>query len=147
MRFVAIGAQNDGELPDVLASLDAFLDLSTHGDSGEELLAAMASGVPVVAPGIGEARDVVTHGRTGWLCAPGDAAELTYRLRLLAQAPALRAHMGGRARNAALDRDWFLMCERFLDHCGDLVGAPGAIFGPGGMTTTFEAWDSDAVGV
>jgi phosphatidylinositol alpha 1,6-mannosyltransferase len=146
MRFVAIGIQNGGELPDVLASMDVLLDPGTYGDSGEELLAAMASGVPVVAPGIGEARDVVTHGRTGWLCAPGDAAELTYRLRLLAQAPALRARMGERARNTALDRDWSLMSERLLEHCGDLV-APEAIFGPKGMTTSIGAWDSDAVGV
>jgi phosphatidylinositol alpha 1,6-mannosyltransferase len=145
VRLVAIGTNGSDALSAILASLDAFLDLSAHGDSGEGIVAALASGTPVVAPNSGEARDLVAHGRTGWLYVPGDMAEVKQRLWQCAQAPMLRAYMGERARAAALERDWSLISERLLDHYHDLVGVLGTALGSQFMTETPGPREPDAV--
>lgn len=146
VRFVAIGANGCDTLSAILASLDAFLDLSVHGDAGEGMVAALASGTPVVAPRSGEACDLVAQGRTGWLYSPRDMAEAKQRLWQCAQAPMLRAYMGERARAAALERDWSLISERLLDHYHDLVGVPGTALGSQFMTETPGPREPDAVG-
>src|SRR5690606_21352494 len=48
------------------------------------ILEAMASGVPVVSTDISNIPDVIRHGETGLLAAPGDATSLVERLEALA---------------------------------------------------------------
>jgi glycosyltransferase involved in cell wall biosynthesis len=55
---------------------------------------AMAMKKPVIALNIGGAREVVEHGRSGLLSAPGDQAGLAENLLALLRDPALRARMG-----------------------------------------------------
>ncbi len=65
---------------------------------------AMCAGLPVVATRVGGIPDMVTHGETGWLVRPGDAADLAAGLdRVLADAEAAR-RMAARARAVALVR-------------------------------------------
>lgn len=61
---------------------------------------AMAAGVPVVVTDIGEARDVVEHGRTGFLFAVGDVEAMARDIGLLLGDEALRARMGRAAAEA-----------------------------------------------
>jgi glycosyltransferase involved in cell wall biosynthesis len=61
----------------------------------------MAMGVPVVATAVGGVPELVAHGETGFLYAPGDVGALTGSLRQLLDDPALRRRMGQTARERA----------------------------------------------
>ena len=67
------------------------------------LMEAMMSGLPVVASGLSGIPELVDHGRTGYLVAPGDPWSLAARLEALAASPDLRRRMGaaGRSKVAA----------------------------------------------
>jgi len=54
----------------------------------------MAAGRPVVAPRLGQIREVVEHGRHGLLYPPGDTGALTAHLLQLIRNPAQRIQMG-----------------------------------------------------
>jgi glycosyltransferase involved in cell wall biosynthesis len=68
------------------------------------LAEAMAMGIPVVATTVGGIPELVAHGETGLLYAPGDVAALTGHLRRLLLDPALRARLGREARQRAQRR-------------------------------------------
>jgi glycosyltransferase involved in cell wall biosynthesis len=68
------------------------------------VLEAAARGVPAVATAVGGLPEVVEHGRTGLLTAPGDAAELAGALLELLAAPERRRAMGRSARERVLER-------------------------------------------
>jgi glycosyltransferase involved in cell wall biosynthesis len=67
-------------------------------------LEAMAHGVPVVGSSIGALPETVAAGETGLLFEPGDAAELTRRLRSVWSNPVESAEMGAKARKRVIDR-------------------------------------------
>jgi len=81
----------------------------------------LAAGVPVVAEAVGQNREMVRHGETGWLVDPGDVDSFAEAVvRLLEDAP-LRERLG---RAAARD-----MRERFA--WGRLVETVGLAYGVG----------------
>jgi glycosyltransferase involved in cell wall biosynthesis len=65
---------------------------------------AMAAGRPVVASRVGGNPYLVEDGMTGFIVAPRDPAALAARIRALLSDAALRAAMGARARERALER-------------------------------------------
>ena len=68
---------------------------------------AMATGLPVCASRIGGLADIVRHGETGFLFAPGDAAELAGHLETLLDDAALRYRLGEAGRRVSeRDYDW-----------------------------------------
>jgi L-malate glycosyltransferase len=80
------------------------------------VLEAAARGVPAVATAVGGLPEVVEHGRTGLLTAPGDAAELAGALLELLAAPERRRAMGRSARERVLERhDLGLVTRSFLE--------------------------------
>ena len=84
---------------------------------------AMATGVPVCASRVGGLADIVRDGETGFLFAPGDAAELADRLDLLLNDAALRGRMGAAGRRVAeQEYDWDVIIERrYLPFLGELT--------------------------
>jgi glycosyltransferase involved in cell wall biosynthesis len=64
------------------------------------LAEAMACGLPAVGSDTGGIPDLIRHGETGLLAAPGDAAQLADRLQLLLNDDALRARIRTAARRA-----------------------------------------------
>jgi len=59
-----------------------------------KLVDLLAAGVPVVAEAVGQSRELIRHGETGWLVPPGDAAAFAEGvIRLLQNAP-LRERLG-----------------------------------------------------
>jgi alpha-maltose-1-phosphate synthase len=97
---------------------------------GLVVLEAMASGTPVVCSRLGGLVEVVQHGVTGFLVAPGDVGELRERLAELLQDPGLARRMGRQARELALARfTWRACAERCLAAYHELVTPAG---GPAG---------------
>jgi glycosyltransferase involved in cell wall biosynthesis len=87
------------------ASADVFLFCSRTDTFGQVLIEAGASGLPIVAVDEGGPSSIVIDGETGRLCEP-DAAMLAAAILQLADAPAWRAKLGRRGREAACARTW-----------------------------------------
>ena len=69
-----------------------------------KLLELLAAGVPVVAEAVGENREMMRHGETGWLVKPGDVDALAQAVaRLLEDAP-LRERLGQAAARDVRER-------------------------------------------
>jgi glycosyltransferase involved in cell wall biosynthesis len=106
-RVVALGLGHrvrfENHRPDVRALLDAsdVLVLPSLADAQPRvLIEAMFAGLPVVSTFVGGIPDLVRHGETGILVAPGDAAALAAAMARVADSEALRRAFGaaGRAR-------------------------------------------------
>jgi glycosyltransferase involved in cell wall biosynthesis len=97
------GHRND--VPALLAASDVFALPSYEEPFGLVFAEAMAMKRPVVALSNGGTPEVVEHGKSGLLSAPGDAEGLAQNLVTLLADPSLRARMGeyGRGR---VERDF-----------------------------------------
>jgi len=88
------------DMPVLFAACDVFALPSPGEPFGLVFLEAMAMKKPVVALNSGGAPEIVEHGKSGLLSAPGDGAALAENLLVLLRDPALRDRMGeyGRRR-------------------------------------------------
>jgi glycosyltransferase involved in cell wall biosynthesis len=82
------------DMPAVMASCDVFALPSDEEPFGLVFLEAMAMKKPVVALDNGGTPEVVEHGKSGLLSAPGDRPALAANLKLLLRDPPLRSRMG-----------------------------------------------------
>jgi glycosyltransferase involved in cell wall biosynthesis len=101
-QFHLAGGRSD--MPEVYNELDVMVGSSHSEAMPLALMEAMASAVPVVATRVGGVPDLVEHGHTGWLVGPGDFEDIGARCAGLLKDPALRAQMGQRARQRAVER-------------------------------------------
>jgi len=94
------------EIPDLQAMDIGLMPLTddeyTRGKCGFKLLQYMACGAVPVASDVGFNREIVTHGRDGFLA--GDAADFARYVATLVRDPALRARMAARARAKVVER-------------------------------------------
>lgn len=94
-----------GFIPDVVPWLQAA-DLLVHAPRqeafGQVVIQAMACGLPVVALAVGGIPELIEHGQSGVLAAPGDLAELGCAIARLIHDPVERRRMGERALGRAL---------------------------------------------
>lgn len=97
-RVSLLGGLSDDALADVLRRSHLLVIPSTHEGFGIAYLEGMGFGLPALATTAGGARDVVTHGETGYLCSPGTVGEIARYVRRLADDRALLAEMGVAAR-------------------------------------------------
>jgi hypothetical protein len=84
---------------DDLQTASVFLYVSEMEGLGSAAIAAMASGVPVVASGVGGLPEVVEHERTGLIVRDGDYAGAVTRLL---DNPNLAAELGAAGREKAI---------------------------------------------
>jgi glycosyltransferase involved in cell wall biosynthesis len=91
-QIVFTGYRDD--MPALLAASDIFALPSFEEPFGLVFLEALAMKKPVVALDNGGTPEVVEHGKSGLLSAPGDQAALATNLLTLLRAPGLRARMG-----------------------------------------------------
>jgi len=87
---------------DVLPHLDVFWSASASGESSGGILAAMASGLPVVATDVPPTRELVVPGETGYLVRVGDRAGLARWTQQLLESPDLARRLGEAGRRRAL---------------------------------------------
>ena len=115
-RFFAqfVGTE-EPPLEELLPLADVFLLPSSSESFGLVALEAMSAEVPVVASTAGGIPEVVDHGVTGYLHAPGHIEGfVTSVLKLLTNEP-LRRRMGRRGRQVARERfDQDAMIDRYV---------------------------------
>jgi len=101
------------ELANAYASADFFVFPSTTDTFGNVVLEAQASGLPVIVSDVGGPRDLVQHGRDGFITKALDSGELAEAIRRLVEDPKLRERMGLLARGRVETRDWSEAFETF----------------------------------
>ncbi len=120
-----LGLRTGDDLARSYASLDVFAHTGPSETFCQAVQEAMASGVPVLAPDAGGPRDLVRHGRTGYLL-PQDADAFSAALRTAVEElrdPALRARFGVAAREAVSGRTWPALCEQLVGHYAAVLGS------------------------
>ncbi len=101
------------ELANAYAAADFFVFPSTTDTFGNVVLEAQASGLPVIVSDVGGPRDLVQHGRDGFITKALDSGELAEAIRRLVEDPRLRQRMGLLARGRVETRDWSEAFETF----------------------------------
>jgi phosphatidylinositol alpha 1,6-mannosyltransferase len=122
-----LGFRTGTELATAYASLDVFVHTGPHETFCQTVQEAMASGLPVIAPDAGGPRDLVDHGRTGFLVEPTrfetDLRSTVDKLRNEQK----RWHMGRAGRSVVLGRTWPAVCEELLGHYRQVVRTPARV--------------------
>lgn len=113
-----VGATDPADVPSLLHGVDiavAPYPPTAGYFSPLKLYEYLAAGLPVVASEVGQAVDVLEHGRTGLLCRPGDPGELVAAVSALRADPAWAASLGcaGRAM-VEQHHTWRSAVERIL---------------------------------
>lgn len=91
------------EMTQAYNGLDVVVSASTSPEPlGTVVIESLALGRPLVAPNHGGAVEMIDHDRTGVLFTPGDAQALAAAIYRFHADPALRARLGGAAREKAL---------------------------------------------
>jgi len=106
-----LGWQHGQELARTYASADVFMFASSTDTFGQVILEAQASGLPVLAVGIGGPTTLIEHGETGLLVEPDPAALADGLAKLVAQ-PLLASRLRQGALLAVRDRTWEASMER-----------------------------------
>jgi len=112
------GYLRDEALADAYASADFFVFPSTTDTFGNVVLEAQACGLPAIVSDVGGPRDLVHHGRDGFITHALDVGELAEAIRRLASDPGLRERMGAAARLRVASRDWADAFEMFWNASG-----------------------------
>lgn len=95
------------DVADVMRGLDCFVLPSLAEGISNTILEAMATGLPVVATGVGANAELVVHAETGLVVAPGDAGPLARAMAQLAADPD-RAVAIGRAGRRRVEQSFSL---------------------------------------
>jgi len=111
-RIRFLGLRDD--IPGVLRAHDAFVLSSRSEAFPNAVLEAMATALPIVATRVGGVPELIEHGRSGLLVAPGSPADLAAAIVDLALRPTFARALGQRARADAEARYSFdVMVCRF----------------------------------
>jgi glycosyltransferase involved in cell wall biosynthesis len=89
------------DIPELLAASDVFALPSLYEGTSLAVLEAMAAGRAIVSSMIGGTDELIEHGDSGLLVAPGDVDALVDSLRRLLADEGLRAALGRRAHERA----------------------------------------------
>lgn len=110
VRF--LGLRDD--VSDVLRAHDVFVLPSRSEAFPNAVLEAMATALPIVATRVGGVPELIEHGKSGLLVAPGSAADLAAAIVDLALGPLYTRALGQRARaDAEAHYSFDLMVRRF----------------------------------
>ncbi|WP_322409431.1 glycosyltransferase [Microbacterium invictum] len=104
------------ELAQALAGFDVFVHPGESETFGQTIQEALASGVPVVATGVGGPVDLVRSSVDGWLYRPGDLDDLRARVADLVGDGAKRAAFAAAAAEAVRTRSWEALCAQLVAH-------------------------------
>jgi phosphatidylinositol alpha 1,6-mannosyltransferase len=109
------------DLARTMAGFDVFVHPGESETFGQTIQEALASGVPVVATGVGGPLDLVRSSIDGWLYKPGDLGDLRARVADLAGDGSKRQAFARAAREGIAGRTWDALGAQLVDHYRDAV--------------------------
>ncbi|HWH28077.1 MAG TPA: glycosyltransferase family 1 protein [Mycobacteriales bacterium] len=116
-----LGLQTGEDLSRAFASLDVFVHTGAAETFCQAAQEALASGLPVVAPGAGGLLDLVDPGHTGLLFRPGDGVDLRAQVERLRDDADARLRMGWAARLSVQHRTWDVIGDQLVQHYAAVV--------------------------
>jgi phosphatidylinositol alpha 1,6-mannosyltransferase len=116
---VFTGHLGGDDLSRAMAGLDVFVHPGESETFGQTIQEALASGVPVVATGVGGPVDLVRSSIDGWLYRPGDLGDLRARVADLAGDASKRHAFGAAARAGIQGRTWEALGAQLVGHYRD----------------------------
>jgi glycosyltransferase involved in cell wall biosynthesis len=137
VRFA--GFVPDGDLPGLYRLADVFAIASQAELQSLVTMAAMASGLPVVAVDAGALAELVRTGENGFLARPGNAAEVAEYLDLICRDSGLRARMSKASARVIAGHDRSRLLARWESIYRELAGGADA----GDHSTAHKAKVSD----
>jgi glycosyltransferase involved in cell wall biosynthesis len=99
VRF--LGNQAHAKLPQHFNAAEVVVLPSLYEGHPKVLLEAMACGRPVIGTNVQGIREIIQHGKTGWLCNT-DSDSIRTAIQELMRCPRLRAQLGHNARQYTL---------------------------------------------
>jgi len=124
-RVMFTGYVPDADLPGLYRAADVFAIASQAELQSLVTMAAMASGLPVVAVDAGALAELVHPGENGFLARPGSAAEVADCLELLCRDAALRARMSKASSRIIAGHDRHRLLNRWESLYWALAGGQG----------------------
>jgi phosphatidylinositol alpha 1,6-mannosyltransferase len=121
-----LGPRHGTQLARLHASFDLFVHTGPYETFGQAVQEALASGVPVIAPDRGGARDLVIPGRTGLLVRAGDQGAIADAVTELARDQSTLEAYGLAARASVQGRSWPVVVEEVLGHYRGVLGCEPA---------------------
>lgn len=129
-RVIFAGTVAHDAVPDLLDACDILVsphvplaDGSAFFGSPTKLFEYMAAGKGIVASRLGQIGDVLEHDETALLVEPGNVAELSRTIEMLAKDAELRLRLGAAARARAIAKHtWRANAARILAEAEDLGG-------------------------
>lgn len=118
-RALFTGHLGGAALAETLASFDVFVHPGESETFGQTIQEALASGVPVVATGVGGPVDLVRSSIDGWLYRPGDLSDLRARVADLVGDDAKRRAFAAAAEESVRHRTWDALCSQLIGHYED----------------------------
>ncbi|MEJ1156309.1 glycosyltransferase [Microbacterium marmarense] len=115
-QAVFTGHLSGADLGEAIASFDVFVHTGESETFGQTIQEALASGVPVVAPGVGGPADLVRSSVDGWLYRPGDLDELRARVSDLVGDESKRRAFARAAHESVQERTWSAVCAQLVEH-------------------------------
>ena len=113
---VFTGHLGGADLAEALAGFDVFVHPGESETFGQTIQEALASGVPVVATGVGGPVDLVRSSVDGWLYRPGDLRELRARVADLVGDAGKRRAFAEAAHGSVRERTWDVVCARLVEY-------------------------------
>ena len=113
---VFLGHLSGPALASAMASLDVLVAPGELETFCQVIQEAMASGVPVVAPGVGGPLDLIEHGRDGLLYPPGDHLALVAAVEQLVGSRALRLRIADAGLERVSLRSWDALTDELVGH-------------------------------
>ena len=137
-RTVFTGFVPEADLPGLYRAADVFAIASQAELQSLVTMAAMASGLPVVAADAGALPELVHAGENGFLARPGNAGEIAAGLGLLCRDAGLRARMAGASARIIAGHDRHRLLTRW-EAIYRAVGGPRDERGARTSSTGLEA--------
>ena len=110
------------DVAEILRRADVFVRPSTIEGMPLTILEAMATGLPVIASDVGGVKEIVAHGTTGLIVAPGSAAPVSDAMLELMD-PERRHEMGAAAQERVQDDfSWESTAAANLRFFEDVIG-------------------------
>ena len=114
-----LGNPSPEDMKHCYSNADLFINPSTHETSGEVLLEAGASGLPVISTPVGLANEIVTSGENGFIV-PADPDMICDRILQLSN-PDTRKKFGHHIRDKVLNAfGWHTVMDRYMELYGSL---------------------------
>ena len=123
MPVTFLGQLRGAELAAAYAGFDLFVHTGTEETFGQTIQEAHASGLPVVAPRSGGPKDLVQHGKNGFLFEPDNDIDFRALIQLTVDDAGLRIRMGEAGRRSVLSRSWSATCEELLGYYRQVIGS------------------------